>query len=300
MHNLIRSVASIENPLLEMQSPGMSTFLNKQNFLKTLSLGLVKPSSSEAILEFCQNGDRARPLKSRSELLKRLGNNRDLYILQSNGNELVTALPLATLFLALSDAEEIPRNIESIINEEGKPEIKEPTLALFYSVSSPWREVAGMGLGRKLIYEAKEDLQKRFPSLKRFCTMSPALSFGPFLKERGFQKEFDIIQEIKSYDDPRIGDLKPKILELSAQYILKEKQPNNNSADIKLPLNAMTRFHGSNGAAVYRLNWPGDLTDSGKWHSAGLLVNYLYDGNKLAERRENFARDGSIEYLNNQ
>ena len=299
MH-LARSAAAIENPLLEMQIPNIS-FLNKQNFLKSLRLGLVKPSNSEEILQFCQTGDRARPLGSREELLKRLGNNRDLYILQSNNNELVTSLPLATLFVALNDVEEIPRRIESIINEEEKPEIKEPTTALFYSVSSPWREVAGMGLGRKLIYEAKDDLQRRFPTLKRFCTMSPALTFGTFLKERGFQREFELIQNISTYEDPKIIELKPKILELSAQYILKEKFSNNNSSDgIKLPLNAMARFHGSNGAAVYRLNWPGDLTESGKWHSAGLLVNYLYDGNKLAERREQFSKDGSIEYLNNK
>jgi malonyl-CoA decarboxylase len=296
MH-LVRSAAAIENPLLEMQIPNIS-FLNRQNFLRTIKLGLVKPSSPEEVLQFCQTGDRARPLRSRDELLKRLGSNRDLYILQSNHNELVTSLPLATLFMAYTDAEEIPRTIESIIHEEEKPEIKDPTTALFYSVSSPWKEVAGMGLGRRLIYDAKDDLQRRFPSLKRFCTMSPALTFGNFLKERGFQKEFEMIQSIMDYEDPKINELKPKVLELSAQYILKEKNINNSVEGIKLPLNAMARFHGSNGAAVYRLNWPGDLTESGKWHSAGLLVNYLYDGNKLTERREQFAKDGNIEYLN--
>lgn len=214
-----------------------------------------------------------------------------MYVFQSE-SEITTNLPLATVFVALTGENQIPNRIESIsehkLGTEGAP-----VTALFYSISSPWPEVAGLGLGKKLILDTKSDLQRRFPTLKTFCTMSPALSFGAFLQSK--RKDFyDAVQGLTGYDDPKITELKPQLLALAEEYILKAKDERGR------PLNAMTRFHCGNGAAVYRLNWPGDLTESGRYHSAGLLVNYLYDEKRLAERAKEFLEKGKIEHLNGQ
>lgn len=205
-------------------------------------------------------------------------------------NELVNDLPLATVFVALTSEKGIPTRIENILEHQLKAE-GAPVTALFYSISSPWKEVAGLGLGKKLIIQTKQTLKDRFPTLKHFCTMSPALSFTSYLQEKGHDQLYQTIQNITGYEDERIRELKAKMLELANEYILMAKDEKGN------PLNLMTRFHCGNGAAVYRLNWPGDLTESGKYHSAGLLVNYLYDETKLAQRSKNFTEKGEIEYL---
>ena len=69
---LVKSAAAVENPLLEVTMPN-PTFLNVNNFLKTIRLGRITKDSPEGALYFCQRSDRARPISSREELLKRLG-----------------------------------------------------------------------------------------------------------------------------------------------------------------------------------------------------------------------------------
>lgn len=69
---LVKSAAAVENPLLELKMPN-PTFLNVKNFLKTIKLGRVTKESPEAKLLFCQKTDRARPISTREDLLKRLG-----------------------------------------------------------------------------------------------------------------------------------------------------------------------------------------------------------------------------------
>ena len=49
----------------------------------------------------------------------------------------------------------------------------------------------------------------------------------------------------------------------------------------------VARFHLGNGAALERLNWLGDTSDSGMTRSAGMMVNYVYrleDGERNHER----------------
>lgn len=72
-NTLIKSAAAVENPLLELAMPN-HVFLNAANFAKTVKLGRITAKSSDAVLDFCQKTDRARPISSREELMKRLGN----------------------------------------------------------------------------------------------------------------------------------------------------------------------------------------------------------------------------------
>jgi hypothetical protein len=60
----------------------------------------------------------------------------------------------------------------------------------------------------------------------------------------------------------------------------------------KSPLDAVARFHLRNGASMHRINWMGNGDINGLKASAGLMVNYLYDLDKLRERAENFQDTG--------
>ena len=56
----------------------------------------------------------------------------------------------------------------------------------------------------------------------------------------------------------------------------------------------MARFHLRNGARLERINWLGDRSSKGIAESAGLLVNYLYDGRFVTENHEAYVNDGVI------
>jgi malonyl-CoA decarboxylase len=55
------------------------------------------------------------------------------------------------------------------------------------------------------------------------------------------------------------------------------------------PLDPVARFHLGNGASVERLNWAADLSPKGRRQSWGLMVNYLYDLERLDKNREALA-----------
>lgn len=56
------------------------------------------------------------------------------------------------------------------------------------------------------------------------------------------------------------------------------------------PLDAVARFHLSNGARIERLNWMADGSSKGIKQSWGLMVNYLYDLKRLDKYRSQLAQ----------
>ena len=56
----------------------------------------------------------------------------------------------------------------------------------------------------------------------------------------------------------------------------------------------MAHFHLTNGARLERLNWLGDTSKSGLERSAGLMVNYLYELDRIEENHESYTGDGSV------
>ncbi|NET86051.1 MAG: malonyl-CoA decarboxylase, partial [Moorea sp. SIO1F2] len=59
-----------------------------------------------------------------------------------------------------------------------------------------------------------------------------------------------------------------------------------------LPLDPVARFQLRNGACVERINWMGDTSDKGMAESHGLLVNYRYSGQDLADNHDALTLDG--------
>ena len=56
----------------------------------------------------------------------------------------------------------------------------------------------------------------------------------------------------------------------------------------------MARFHLGNGAALERLNWLGDVSETGMARSAGLMVNYVYWLNEVERNHERYFREHLI------
>ena len=60
------------------------------------------------------------------------------------------------------------------------------------------------------------------------------------------------------------------------------------------PLDPVARFHLGNGAALERLNWLGDTSETGMARSAGLMVNYVYWLNEVERNHERYFREHRI------
>jgi malonyl-CoA decarboxylase len=77
------------------------------------------------------------------------------------------------------------------------------------------------------------------------------------------------------------------LIRLCAHYLLRVKSG-------ELARDPVARFHLGNGARLHRLHWAADLTPKGKEQSAGIMVNYLYDLNRIEVNHEAYFDEGKI------
>ena len=61
------------------------------------------------------------------------------------------------------------------------------------------------------------------------------------------------------------------------------------------PVDPVARFHLGNGARVERLNWLADTSPKGFDQSLGIMVNYLYDPERIENNVEAFSSDGEVD-----
>ena len=62
----------------------------------------------------------------------------------------------------------------------------------------------------------------------------------------------------------------------------------------ELPKDPVARFHLGNGARLHRIHGAADLSVKGREQSAGIMVNYLYDLEKIEEYHEAYFDKGVI------
>ena len=77
------------------------------------------------------------------------------------------------------------------------------------------------------------------------------------------------------------------LLQLCAWYLMHEKH----GAE---PFDRVARFHLGNGAALERLNWLGDTSDSGLARSAGIMANYVYRLSDVERNHDRYFRQHEV------
>ena len=77
--------------------------------------------------------------------------------------------------------------------------------------------------------------------------------------------------------------LKKPLLRLAAQYLTATKVKNGRVLD------QVAHFHLSNGAIMERLNWMGDTSKKGIKQSVGLMINYLYNLDRIEDNHEAYS-----------
>lgn len=169
--------------------------------------------------------------------------------------------------------------------ERGDP--TQADTAIFYSISNCQEGLKGISFGNFLIKQVVAHLRQDLPNLKQFSTLSPIPGFGTWL-ERARADHNPILGDLP--ENPPLHDktdCKEALLKVMAHYLVNEKRRGQ-------PLDPVARFHLGNGARIERINWMGDTAEHAIHQSSGMLVNYLYDLDKIESYHEAFVNEGAI------
>jgi hypothetical protein len=263
-------------------------------------------------IRYLKNHDMVHPMASLEEMGNRLGADRRCFGLY---HRLMPDEPITFIEVALTRG--MTSSIHEIIEKNDSPSSrkKEPDTAIFYSINNTQNGLAGVGLGKMLIFQVVETLEKSHPDIKTFATLSPIPGFWeryfkPILKgEKGpFQMNQKRLatffpektqQTIRKIHGAKSGqsmaDYRTALLEILTDpewlnqpelgHLL--KKPLTETAFYYLsqekdrrgrPLNPVANFHLGNGATVHLKNiqFGANRFPRGVKESCGLMANYVY------------------------
>ncbi|QFU75177.1 decarboxylase [Halioglobus maricola] len=198
--------------------------------------------------------------------------------------------PLVFVEVALTDG--IPGAIAPLIDRNR--EIMHPdefSTVVFYSISNCHPGLAGVSFGNFLIKNVVEVLRKEVEGLKNFVTLSPVPGFRRWLKNADLEGLVDpsLIDKVKAPVNRTVveAEVQAALTRLCAHYLIREKSG-------ALAKDPVARFHLGNGARLHRLHWGADLTGKGLEQSGSIMVNYLYDLDKIEINHEEYFDEGKI------
>jgi len=174
-------------------------------------------------------------------------------------------------------------------------------------------------LGNFLIKRVVEELQRDFPGISTFCTLSPIPRFLNWIEHKltGKDKFFDesllddadinnlanildcptdsapvaLIQLLKEptwfENEILAASLKPYLMKLAAHYLSVETHRGK-------PIDGVAKFHCRNGAEMFRLNYLADTSRKGIHNSAGMMINYRYDLESIETNNMAYESSGFI------
>lgn len=171
------------------------------------------------------------------------------------------------IFIEVALVKTIPTKIAELIDPKGKTEDGgKINTAVFYSISNCEKGLKGINLGNILIKNVVLNLKKAFPTLKTFCTLSPIPTLCNYVRETKGKESLEKLTE---------RDWK----KLAAKYL---------TTSTKTLGDPVSRFHLDNGAYIGKINVEADSSEKGMRQSEGIMVNYIYELEKLDQNREKF------------
>ena len=195
--------------------------------------------------------------------------------------------PLVFVEVALTNR--MPAAIDEILAEQRTPcAPAAASHAIFYSISNCHRGLSGVSFGNFLIKQVATRLQGHFRNLKYFATISPMPGFSAWLREQAANQPSLAELLISLEKKPARAKTEPALLKYAAHYLLEEKTTR------KRPLDPVARFHLKNGARLERIHLGADPSAQGLARSYGVMVNYLYDLDKVEENHERYVKNSSV------
>jgi len=277
-----------------------------------LFLQEITRDSSFRQIQYLKERDLVHPMAHLEEMEARLGTDRRCFALYHRA---MPEEPVVFIEAALTHG--ITRSIHEIIGDAPRPpeSRRDPDTAIFYSISNTKDGLAGLGLGRVLVFQVIEAVKQRNPGIKTFATLSPIPGFwkrylkpilagddGPFQLKRDRVERFfpeSARKELLEGHREREGALTPDLQSALSQILSTEgwiedldlvkwlRRPLTRLTYHYLtaeknrqgsPLNPVANFHLSNGARlnVGNVNFGANRSQRGLDKSCGMMVNYVY------------------------
>ncbi|MDP6388698.1 MAG: malonyl-CoA decarboxylase [Alphaproteobacteria bacterium] len=274
-----------------------------------LDLRRITWNASAALLEKLIAYEAVHEIRSWDDLKNRLDSDRRCF---AYFHPRMPDEPLIFVEVALVNG--LAGNIAELLDERAPvANPVEADTAIFYSISNAQKGLAGISFGGFLIKRVVDVLIGELKSLKTFATLSPVPSFRRWLLGRveageellsddertalaeaaGAADGQDPLAAILN-DSTWLGDaeraalVEKPLMRLCAHYLLNETGRGGRALD------PVANFHLTNGALVERLCWRANTSEQGFARSAGIMVNYLYDLDKIEGNHEAYSGDGKV------
>jgi malonyl-CoA decarboxylase len=275
-----------------------------------LELRRITWQSPAALLEKLVDYEAVHEIRSWQDLKNRLDSDRRCYAFFH------PRMPLEPLiFVEVALVDRLADDVQMLLDIHAPlVDVSRAKAAIFYSISATQEGLRGVSFGNFLLKRVVDDLQRDFPKLKTFSTLSPI----PGLVKWAAHMAAEPSAMLASWDwkrlaacgldgpeSPRVRALlngnpdwvqdkalaralREPLLGLAAQYLLNARHDGK-------PVDTVARFHLGNGARVERLNWMADSSEKGLTSAWGIMVNYLYDPERIEDNVEAFAAEGRID-----
>src|SRR5690606_36288049 len=187
------------------------------------------------------------------------------------------------IFVEVALVKGLPDAIAPLIDRDGP--VLDPSkadTAIFYSINNCHEGLQGISFGNFLIKQVVVELQREFPAIDTFATLSPVPGFARWLKrnvDTGVPSlvEPDELAALRPSVSREISDAPLRSLEeprtsLCAHYLVSARRA-------AAPLDPVARLPLRNGASLERINWMADCSPQGLRQAFGFMVTYLYEPN---------------------
>jgi malonyl-CoA decarboxylase len=260
-----------------------------------LNLQRIDWRTSALVLERLIQYEAVHQIASWRDLRRRLESDRRCYAFFH------PALPDEPLiFIEIALTRGMSATIQPLIDPDSP--IVDPATAdaaMFYSITSCQDGLRGISFGNFLIKQVVEELKGEFRRINTFATLSPIPQFRQWLESAPMSPErptmsselAEFIERLRAGAVVDLDSMSPalnrQLFVQCAWYLMCAKRD-------RTPLDSVARFHLANGARLERLNWRGDVSETGLRRSFGLTVNYVYELSELEHNHERYARDASV------
>ncbi|QTQ32516.1 malonyl-CoA decarboxylase [Aromatoleum bremense] len=275
-----------------------------------LELTRLTWNSPAALLEKIVQYEAVHEIQSWRDLKNRLGSDRRCYAFF---HPRMPQEPL--IFVEVALMEDLADNVQKLLDENAPAaDTDRATTAIFYSISATQEGLRGVSFGNFLLKRVLDDLKRDFPKLNTFATLSPipglvrwaskhpdevaaAFTETDWKRLAAIGIEGPDSERLKPVlagshgwvaDRPLARALRDPLLRTAAAYLLGGRRDSK-------AIDPVARFHLGNGARIERLNWLADTSDKGLDQSWGIMVNYLYDPDRIVTNVETFAASGEID-----
>lgn len=195
------------------------------------------------------------------------------------------------VFVEIAFTEGVPDSLAPLLVQDRETEATAAyNTVVFYSISNCHPGLASVSFGNFLIKSVVQELRKEFAALKTFVTLSPVPGFRRWLLNSDLSGlvDEDLVERVRQPVGRVVeAQVMNALQSLCAHYLLEAKSG-------RLPLDPVARFHLGNGASLHQLNVAADLSAKGVEQSAGIMVNYLYDLQRIEENHDAYFDTGTI------